>query len=239
MRGYTMRFSSLYAILSLLAVYSIHPAPQPTHTPQNLIIATDLDDVVLDRNKGDIAKLIFKKLGRFKKLYNQYKKRKNSTGSRGKKFGEGFYIHLKNNNEHKLADLIKDVCISKKLKKGTVKIMRKMVNQGYSLFTATNIGSLFFAELQKKFPELFNNNFIQHGMTVDFLPEDIIEKPDMRYFEKLQTKLNPDGNKEILFIDDKLENVLSARKCGMLAIQFKNHKQLKRDLHTYGICTCK
>ncbi|MEX0849285.1 MAG: hypothetical protein WD055_03580 [Candidatus Dependentiae bacterium] len=239
MRGYIMRFFALYAILSPFTFSSVYTAPQPTYSPQNLIIATDLDDVVLDRNKGSIAKLVFKKPGRFKKLYSQYKKRKNNNGSRGKKFGEGFYIHLKKNNEHKLADLIKKVCTCKKPKKKTVNILRNMASQGYHLFTATNIGSLFFAELQKKFPELFNNNFIQHGMTVDFLPEDVIEKPDIRYFQQLKKKLNPHGDKQILFIDDKLENVQSARTCGLLAIQFKNHKQLKRDLHTYGICTCK
>ena len=45
-----------------------------------------------------------------------------------------------------------------------------------------------------------------------------------------------DQNTSILFIDDRKENVDAARACGLQAIQFKNHKQLVRDLHKYNIC---
>jgi FMN phosphatase YigB (HAD superfamily) len=73
-------------------------------------------------------------------------------------------------------------------------------------------------------------------MTVDYSVKDPIEKPDLRYFEMLKTKINPADEKYILFIDDKKENVEAARKAGLLAIQFDNAKQLAEDLkNLYGI----
>ncbi len=229
----------LLSILSFsLLTLAINPAEQSKYTPENLIIATDLDDVLLKRKNGAIFKTIFTKFPQCKKLYKAYKERKKIAGSTGEKFGEGFYLYLKEEGLDDLANIIKDICLAKKIKKRTLKIMRNMANQGYEFYTATNIGSIFFAELQKKFPETFNNVFIRHGMTVDFTQEEVIQKPDHRYFEQLKEKLNPSNDKDILFIDDKLENVAAARECGLLAIHFKSAKQLKRELHNYGICTC-
>ncbi len=228
----------LCSILSFaLLALPVNSVEKPKYTSDNLIIATDLDDVLLKRKNGVIFKTIFTKFPQCKKLYKLYKER-NKTGSTGEKFGEGFYLYLKNEGLDKLANIIKDFCLAKKIKKRTLKIMRNMANQGYEFYTATNIGSIFFAELQKKFPETFNNVFIKHGMTVDFSQDEVIQKPDHRYFEQLKAKLNPDNDRDILFIDDKLENVTAARECGLLAIHFKSAKKLTRDLHNYGICTC-
>jgi putative hydrolase of the HAD superfamily len=41
--------------------------------------------------------------------------------------------------------------------------------------------------------------------------------------------------KECIFVDDKMKNVMAARKIGMKAIQFRNSKQLKKSLKKYGV----
>lgn len=228
-------FSSI--ILSFLC-FSITAQEIPKYNSENLIIATDLDDVLLKRRKGEIFKTIFTKFPKCRKLYKIYKKRRKNPGSKGEKFGEGFYLFLIEEGYQSYAAIIKDICIAKKFKKSTLNIMRTLANQGFDIYTATNIGSIFFAELQTRYPETFNNAFIQHGMTVDFAQDEVIQKPDHRYFEQLKQTINPTNDKDILFIDDKLVNVEAARECGLLAIHYKNAKQLKRELHNYGICVC-
>lgn len=206
------------------------------YTRKNLIIATDLDDVVLKRRNGRIAAIVFKNIFQLIPMYSKFRENKKTAGdSTGQKYGEGFYLYLVKNGEHRLAKIVKKVCTRKRLKKKTVKVMQKLSNKGYDIFTATNVGSLFFKKLQKKFSDVFNTTFIRHGLTVDFAQEDIIQKPDPRYFEALKAKLNPNGDKQILFIDDKLENVEAARNAGLLAIHFKGHKQLKKELKKYGL----
>lgn len=233
-----MRFF-LSILSTLLITFSALPAT-PTYNPQNLIIATDLDDVVLKKKWSGILSVVFKNILHAFPAYKEFKEYKKTTPNADsiRKGGEGFYIYLKNKGNHKPAAKVLEACTQKQLIHGTVKIMQSLADTGYSIYTATNIGPIFFAELQKKFPKVFNDACIKHGMTVDYSQTDIIKKPNPRYFEDLKKKLNPDDDKHILFIDDKLENVEAARAAGLLAIHFKTDKQLQKDLQTaFGICT--
>lgn len=227
----------LSTVATLLIACSTFSAA-PTYNPQNLIIATDLDDVVLRRRNGRIAAIVCKNLHRLIPMYANFRRHKKIGGETvGQRYGEGFYLYLVAQDKHKLAKIVKKICTKKRLKTKTVKIMKKMVGQGYTIYTATNIGTLFFPIIQKKFADIFNDNFIRNGMTVDYTQQDVIEKPDPRYFEELKKRLNPDNDKHILFIDDRLENVEAARAAGLLAIHFEGHKQLRAELRdAYGIC---
>ncbi|MFZ3033149.1 MAG: HAD-IA family hydrolase [Parvibaculum sp.] len=59
-------------------------------------------------------------------------------------------------------------------------------------------------------------------------------KPDIAVFKAVQASLSwaPD---QILFIDDKPENIYQARSIGWNALQFKNNKQLDQDLIRLGL----
>jgi FMN phosphatase YigB (HAD superfamily) len=229
-------------LLSTLAtlVVAVESAPAiPMYTPQNLIIATDLDDVVLRRRNGRITVIVLKNMFKLKAMYTMFCENKKIAGnSTGERYGEGFYLYLLQRGEYKLAKIVKKVNTCKRLDKKTAQIMQRITEKNYTLFTATNIGSIFFKKLQKKFPDIFNDSCIKHGMTVDFTKAGIVKKPDPAYFEELKAKLNPSGDKYILFIDDKLENVKAARNAGLLAIHYINHKQLLKALHSYDICVC-
>jgi FMN phosphatase YigB (HAD superfamily) len=221
----------LQATLLLVYICAGHTADALRLTPANTLIATDLDDVILKSNRTQRPpnahlylwhsdwKSIFKGWPNFKRIN-----------------GERKYVEWMKKGLTKPAEFVRSIAQQKEIIPETLELYKKLHAQGFPFYTATNIGSIFFSDLQKRFPDLFNDNFIKHSMTVDYSVKDPIEKPDLRYFEMLKTKINPADEKYILFIDDKKENVEAARKAGLLAIQFDNAKQLAEDLkNLYGI----
>lgn len=61
-----------------------------------------------------------------------------------------------------------------------------------------------------------------------------IEKPDLRAYELLLTKLNLPA-KDVIFIDDRLENIESAKVIGLDAILFESEQQLRNELRKRGV----
>jgi len=59
-------------------------------------------------------------------------------------------------------------------------------------------------------------------------------KPDEFYYKQALYAMNISPN-ELLFIDNTLDNVLGAKKCGIQTIYFKNPKQLKTELRKFQI----
>jgi putative hydrolase of the HAD superfamily len=60
-----------------------------------------------------------------------------------------------------------------------------------------------------------------------------IEKPDLKAYELLLKRLNLPA-KNVVFIDDRPENVEAAKKIGLDAILFESEQQLRTDLGTRG-----
>ena len=60
-----------------------------------------------------------------------------------------------------------------------------------------------------------------------------VRKPDKRIFRIVINKLHTKPE-ECLFIDDKPENVKSAKSVGIHAVQFKNYSKLLNDLKNHG-----
>lgn len=219
----------------LIAVFLSHALCSAGLTPANLIILTDLDDVVLRRRNTATLFTALKNIFHAQEVRNAWK----ALGSPAEKHWEALYIHLIKKSNYKLAKQVRKLCTRKRLHEPTVKLMIKLAEQGFCIYTATNIGTLFFQKIKQKFPAVFNDQIIREGMTVDYFSADLIKKPDPRYFQELSKRYNPNQDKHLLFIDDRLENVEAARKAGLLAIHYKDEKQLKKDLHNYGICLCK
>lgn len=63
-----------------------------------------------------------------------------------------------------------------------------------------------------------------------------VEKPDPKAYQILieQLGLNPS---EIIFIDDRLENILEAKRMGLDAILFHSHKQIQIELQSRDLLT--
>ena len=54
-------------------------------------------------------------------------------------------------------------------------------------------------------------------------------KPNHRIYQTLLQKLKL-TSAEVVFVDDKLENIKGAKKCGIKAIRFTNYKDLRVKL---------
>lgn len=61
-----------------------------------------------------------------------------------------------------------------------------------------------------------------------------IEKPDLKAYELMLTKLNLQA-KEVIFVDDRPENIESAKAIGLDAILFESEQQLRNELNRRGI----
>ncbi|MBM3184469.1 MAG: HAD family phosphatase, partial [Chlamydiae bacterium] len=61
-----------------------------------------------------------------------------------------------------------------------------------------------------------------------------IEKPDLKAYEFLLTELNLPA-KEVLFIDDRPENIEAAKAAGLDAILFQSEQQLRGELSKRGV----
>ena len=59
-------------------------------------------------------------------------------------------------------------------------------------------------------------------------------KPSFRNFEAICSKLNV-SPEEVIFIDDGEKNIIAAREFGLKGIQYKNMKQLKKELVSYSV----
>lgn len=222
--------------VALFAACAAAVYKKPLCIPTNTVIATDIDGVLCQNNVPTQIKQTLKHFRGIIKYRKMNKKRNNQNGSNGYNSGEAIYIDCIKQGHHGTAKAIRAITTKqKRLKKDTVQLYQRLHAHGFNIYCATNIGSIFFQDLQQKFPQIFNNNFVKHGMTVDYSASDIIAKPDPRYFEQLKAKLNPNGDKRIIFIDNTLGHVIEARKAGLIGIHFHNVEQLKRDLAAYHI----
>jgi HAD superfamily hydrolase (TIGR01509 family) len=61
-----------------------------------------------------------------------------------------------------------------------------------------------------------------------------VEKPDLQIFKILLNEIHYEAN-DIIFIDDRLDNVVTAQSLGIDAIHFTSCEKLKSDLMKRGI----
>ncbi|MFH1400401.1 MAG: HAD-IA family hydrolase [Nanoarchaeota archaeon] len=85
-----------------------------------------------------------------------------------------------------------------------------------------------YLEQKYRFSELFD-----HGI---FSFEAKARKPDVKIFEAFIRKSNLNAN-EIVYIDDKEENITPARTCGMTTLLFLTTELLREDLERMGLIT--
>ena len=98
----------------------------------------------------------------------------------------------------------------------------------YRTSLLSNAPSDFIKRLVKEhgLKDIFNEVFI--SSETSFL------KPHRDAFENVLRTMNVESS-ESIFIDDNLDNVISARECGIEAIQFSSVIQLKNDLVKLGV----
>jgi putative hydrolase of the HAD superfamily len=69
---------------------------------------------------------------------------------------------------------------------------------------------------------------------IRFAAEFGLVKPDPEVYLRCLHALDAEAGRT-LFVDDKAENVIGARRAGLHAVQFTDAAQLLRDLHTHRL----
>lgn len=110
----------------------------------------------------------------------------------------------------------------------TFSIVKMLYERRIRQTILSNISKKSFCKLFKKNPTLFSyfdlsNSLVDTSGIFD-------RKPHSKYYKNYLAKNNGTKPDNIIFIDDKLENIRGARKHHMQAIQFCSAKQVHQEL---------
>lgn len=109
----------------------------------------------------------------------------------------------------------------------TLEIVKALQNQGYQTAMLSDV-TQYQAEIIRKmgYYDLFHPVLLSYEIGV--------KKPNPEVFKILLEKLQKPAS-DVLFIDDRIENVEAAKKQGIDSIQFINPGQLKEELEERGV----
>lgn len=112
----------------------------------------------------------------------------------------------------------------------TVEIMEQLRDKGFPIYSITNFHHETFAHAAQRFP--FLNEF--DGIVVSGEVRQI--KPESAIFHTFLEKYNLIAQ-TLLFIDDRADNIESAKKIGFNGIVFKDANQLQTELKAMNLLT--
>ncbi len=111
---------------------------------------------------------------------------------------------------------------------GTVALLRRLHSRGYPLYALTNFAADKFARFREQhdFMSLFRDAIVSGA--------EKVTKPDPKIYQILLKRTGlPAEN--ILFIDDRQENLDAAERLGLRTILFRDADQLASELSRRGI----
>jgi 2-haloacid dehalogenase len=111
---------------------------------------------------------------------------------------------------------------------GTAAIVEELSDKGFQLFALSNFSAETFAQVRGDYPVLdrFERIFLSaHYGCV---------KPDRRFFDIAIREIALPAE-TLVFIDDSVPNVATARSLGMHGIEFHSATDLRRDLQALGL----
>lgn len=108
----------------------------------------------------------------------------------------------------------------------SIDIIKDLKKAGYKVYILSNIGEHSLDVLRNKYPEIFS---YFDGIMGTIKEDDYIQKPNILAFEKYINKFGQEKNK-LIFIDDQMKNVISARNFGISSILFTTPYNLRKKL---------
>jgi FMN phosphatase YigB (HAD superfamily) len=139
----------------------------------------------------------------------------------------------KNSHNDALEDLVVRYNNAYQPSEEMVAMINFLANSGYQHDLGSNIGEYCYKSLQEKYPFLYNMFSITHVIHYE---NNVLspKKPNPAYFTTYleQNHLKP-GN--VIFIDDRPENVAAAQSVGIIGLLFKSPEQLWHDLQSLSI----
>jgi FMN phosphatase YigB (HAD superfamily) len=123
--------------------------------------------------------------------------------------------------------LIKKVSCDYVPYKEVIALVKKIHSRGIQQDIVSNIGQTVFADFKQLYPEIFI--YFKNVLTVNIQPGRVVlKKPDVNYF-KAYVEMYQYRADEIIFIDDNSDNVRSAEKIGIFALNFQSAALLQKD----------
>ena len=226
-------------LFSLFQLHSVCATAQISNT-QDTIFVWDIHNVIM--NPGSKLRAI-KKYPNKKKALRQTKLRHKFVTclikSRFKKISseELFALGKRYNNPY-FTQMILCADSAQKPMDETISIIQELAQNGYRHHIASNIGPSTFqaitdAEQYPQFQYIFQHFDLKKSQVVD---NPKLLKPNPQFFKQYLEKNNIDLNKtRVIFIDDKIKNIRSARSVGLEGIHFKSANQLRKELVKMGI----
>lgn len=202
---------------------------------QRPIIAFDLHGVVLQYEWLKIVPTLFRFDHKWALIRNLYKlpfRRLFSIARRRPSFEQ--LLQTVGQENIYLRDLLIELSVQQRVNREVAQMIQRLRDRGYTLHVLSNIGAESFRRLQIKFAALFHCfTFVLTANPVDHHGA-LIRKPDAAFFTHYLERVKARAA-NIVFIDDRRENVEAARRIGMRAIHFKNAEQLTAELTNMGI----
>lgn len=209
---------SVASVSSLGTVHAVFV--RPFLPPVKIVLVFDIDDVLLERERGITSKLagqvlmhpsLWKEVSKIRKSSNQAE----------------LLIQKHKHKNKKFARLLCRAKHGKSLMKGMIALVQELKSKGYTLYILSNMSRADFEFYKKKYPELFN--CFSGELVVE--PDMLVQKPHPAYFELF--RLQFPTSKQIFFIDDKEKN---CKASGFSYTHtFKSAKKLRTALESYGI----
>lgn len=135
---------------------------------------------------------------------------------------------------HLYAELNKLVNVIYKPNKKMFQLVKELREEGCKQYIFSNIGPITLAELQHDYPQHFVHfSHMQNVInTVTPAPDQWIQKPNKKAYEKALMAVDMNKHPQnIIFIDDRENNIAQAHKTGMNGIVFVKLEQVKKDLN--------
>lgn len=218
----------LFFLVCLAWVY--HPLHAKQQTPVKAIVF-DFGGVIAKTDREEVAEYVSKCLNVSKEeAYHSLELLKQHT-NKGKQESDFWVAYAKSNGiqlpQNWMKKLDQQRFESLKEMPGMVNIVKDLQEQGYQTALLSNVRESQ-AQIKRKlgYYELFNPAILSY--------ESGFKKPDPKAYYLLLEKLKMKPN-QVLFIDNKRENIATARSIGMDAIEFVNAPQLIAALHARGI----
>jgi epoxide hydrolase-like predicted phosphatase len=155
---------------------------------------------------------------KFKEIYFKSSRGKINKQETIKKLSNIFKLNQKETKKHLTNIIEKNVVENKRLINLILKLKKKKYKHGI-LSTQWNITKDIV--IPKKYNKIFNKQVISNI--------DKITKPDVKAYKLICKKMKT-TLKNVIFIDDNINNVKKANELGMIGIRYENNNQLKKEL---------
>jgi FMN phosphatase YigB (HAD superfamily) len=139
----------------------------------------------------------------------------------------------KKGNNFALINLIKLVACDYEQNKKVIDMIKILHHHGYRQQIASNIGESIFQNFYHMHQDIFKyfEKFFVIKMREN---KSFVKKPELAYFSTYldERKVNAHF---ILFIDDRIDNVIAAQKSGINAILFESAEQLEKEFFSLSL----